>query len=153
MDIYNEAYVEIVCTDIYDKMKKYIQHGNTTCYDHCLDVAKCSYLLAIKYNETHKKQLDVKSIVRAAFLHDFFLYDWHHKALTFKFWKMHGFTHADEALANAKKYFAINDIEQDIIYCHMWPLTILRFPKYKESYIVIKADKLCALKETTKKRQ
>ena len=38
------------------------------------------------------------------------------------------------------KIFELNEIEQDIILKHMWPLTV-KLPKYKESYIITLADK------------
>jgi uncharacterized protein len=50
------------------------------------------------------------------------------------------------AVANAKKYFSINEIEEDIIKKHMWPLTLIP-PKYKESFIISFADKYLSSKE------
>ena len=44
------------------------------------------------------------------------------------------------------KNFTLNDLEKDVIVKHMWPLTI-KFPKYKESYIVTFVDKYCATVE------
>jgi uncharacterized protein len=41
------------------------------------------------------------------------------------------------------KEFPINDIEQDIIIKHMWPLTVIP-PRYKESLIVCFIDKYAA---------
>ena len=43
-------------------------------------------------------------------------------------------------------YDELNDLEKDVIVKHMWPLTI-KFPKYKESYIVTFVDKYCATVE------
>jgi uncharacterized protein len=60
--------------------------------------------------------------------------------------KFHGLEHPRIAVANAKKHFSINDIEEDIIKKHMWPLTIVP-PRYKESYIVSFADKYLSSKE------
>ena len=47
---------------------------------------------------------------------------------------------------NSLKNFTLNDLEKDVIVKHMWPLTI-KFPKYKESYIVTFVDKYCATVE------
>ena len=60
----------------------------------------------------------------------------------------HGFTHPKVALDNAVKYFNLNNIEKDIIEKHMWPLTIRKVPKYKESVIVTMVDKYCSTQET-----
>ena len=152
MEEFYEISKEIIDSEIYQQMKNYIQHGTTTCYEHCIQVAEYSYRKAIKYNNNHKKQVDVRSVVRAALLHDFFLYDWHNKhERVYLFWRMHGFTHPYRALKNAKKYFEINEIEADIIFTHMWPLTLLHIPRYKESFIVMMADKRCASYETFEK--
>lgn len=42
------------------KMKEFRQHYNTSCYEHCLNVAFYSYLIAKKLN------LDYKAIARGA---------------------------------------------------------------------------------------
>lgn len=123
-------------------MKKYIQHGTTTTYEHCLNVSFISYKIAKKLN------LDARSTARAALLHDLFLYDWHKTTEKKPLFKKHGFTHAKTALDNACKYFDLNDIEKDIIAKHMWPLTFRHVPKYKESIIVTLVDKHCSTIET-----
>ena len=60
--------------------------------------------------------------------------------------KFHGLEHPKIALDNARKYFAVNEIEEDIIVKHMWPLTMVP-PKYKESFIVSFADKYLSSRE------
>ena len=50
------------------------------------------------------------------------------------------------AFDNAKKEFKLNAIEKNIIQAHMFPLSIV-MPKYKESWIVVMADKICAMNE------
>lgn len=119
--------------------KDFIQHGSISCYDHSLNVAKKSLIIAgfllifIKINE--------KSLIRGALLHDYFLYDWHKSGH-----RLHGFFHAKRALKNAESDFKLNDIEKNIIKRHMFPLNICP-PKYRESWIVCLADKLCAVEE------
>ena len=39
-------------------------------------------------------------------------------------------------------------IEKNIIQAHMFPLSIV-MPKYRESWIVVLADKVCAIQEVT----
>ena len=119
-------------------MKNYIHHGNIDCLQHSLYVSYNSYLICRKIN------LDYRSAARGGLLHDFFLYDWHvatpHRGL-------HGFVHPRIALQNAKQCFLLNQLEQDIIIKHMWPLTI-KLPKYKETYVISMVDKYCATMET-----
>lgn len=122
-------------------MKKYIQHGNTNTYTHCMAVSYYSYLILRRL----PLKLDAKSVIRGAMLHDFYLYDWH---LPRKSPKLHGFAHPALALKNSRKYFRLNRIEENIIEKHMWPLTLTRFPTSREAFLVCMVDKLCSLTET-----
>ena len=89
-------------------------------------------------------KVDKRSMVRGALLHDFFMYDWHDPG---NLRLLHGFTHAREALNTALEQFELNDIEQDVIRKHMFPLNIA-LPRYKETLIVTLADKVSAVLET-----
>lgn len=123
-------------------MRRFVQHGNVSCYEHCLMVALYSYLYA---KHLHIK-INVEALVRGALLHDFFLYDWHENAFTPD--GLHGFSHPYTALKNACRFFNLTERERNIIYCHMWPLTPLQVPQYPEAWLVCLADKYCSLKET-----
>ena len=125
------------------EMKKYIQHGKITTYDHVESVARVSFFINRRFNLGS----DEKALVRGAFLHDFFLYDWHDKDAT-RDKGLHGFTHANTALKNAKKRFDLNKREENIIDCHMWPLNITKLPRCREAWIVCFADKYVSAKET-----
>ena len=81
--------------------------------------------------------------VRAALLHDFFMYNWNDPA---SMRPLHGFTHAREALCNAQKQFELNEIERDVIKKHMFPLNIA-LPRYRETALVSAADKISAVME------
>ena len=122
------------------EMKRYRQHGGITTYDHCENVAKLSYLM----NKRLHIGADTQVMLVGAFLHDLCLYDWHDKDPAHR---LHGYTHAETARQNAVRYFHVGQREQDIIYCHMWPLNITRVPHSKEAWIVCMADKLCAVHE------
>lgn len=140
----NEEYYncvkDIIHNEIVLKMKNYIQHGNTTCYQHCINVSYYSFLLCKKLG------LNEQDVARAGLLHDLFLYDWHIEKVSNKLFEKHGFTHPQKALYNATKYFKLNKIEEDIILKHMWPLTI-SLPKYKESFVIVLIDKICCVLE------
>jgi uncharacterized protein len=122
-------------------MKNYIQHGETTTYTHCFMVSYYSYLVSLRL----PIKFDTRSITRGAFLHDFYLYDWH---IPDKSHKLHGFVHPNFALKNAGKYFLLNSIEKDIIQSHMWPLTITKYPRCREALLVCLIDKYCSFMET-----
>ena len=137
---YYDTVGDILNHEEFLKLKDYFHH-NSSIYHHVHDVAYLAYRIS-KY-----LKLDYRSAARGALLHDFFLYDWrNHDVPDLPREKFHGLEHPKIALANAKKHFAINEIEEDIIKKHMWPLTIVP-PKYKESYIVSFADKYLSSKE------
>lgn len=129
---------DLVNNPIVLQMKNYRQHYNTSCYDHCIEVAYWSYLFCKKFN------LDYVSVARAAILHDLFLYDWRHSHRTLNGW--HAFEHPKIALQNAEKICDLNQKEKDIILKHMWPVTFFQFPKYRESFVIVVTDKISALK-------
>lgn len=137
---YYETVQDILQHEEFLKLKDYFHH-NSSIYAHVHDVAYFSYRIC-KY-----LKLDFRSAARGALLHDFFLYDWrNHDVPDLPREKFHGLAHPAIAVANAKRHFSINDIEEDIIKKHMWPLTIVP-PKYKEAYIVSFADKYLSSRE------
>lgn len=120
--------------------RQFIQHGDVSVYEHCINVAFLSLYLARRFHLS----VDRRSLIRGALLHDYFLYDWHEDDPSHR---LHGFHHARRALENACRDFPLNEKEKDIIVKHMFPLN-LRPPRYKESMLVCAADKCCALLET-----
>ena len=79
------------------------QHGSTTCYDHSVAVTLCSIRLARKWGW----DVDWRSLVRGALLHDYFLYNWREHNGDHK---LHGFYHARKAMENAERDFGLNQI-------------------------------------------
>lgn len=120
--------------------RKFIQHGNTSVYEHSIRVAYYSLLVAEFFHLcTHREEL-----VRGALLHDYFLYDWHEKD---KSHNLHGFRHPFTALRNAKADYILTKREQNIILRHMFPLVPIP-PVCVEGWIVCMVDKGCSLYET-----
>ena len=122
------------------EMKQYRQHHKINCFEHCLFVSYNTYLICKKHH------LDYISAARAGMLHDLFLYDWRGSKKKLHLKHFHAFLHPQIALYNAEKLFNLNDKEKDIIVKHMWPVTLLSFPKYKESFLITIFDKRSALK-------
>lgn len=127
-------------SDKVKEMDRYIQHGNTTCLQHCIAVAYYSYEICRRFHIS----CDTGSVIRGAMLHDFFLYDWHVKDASHRW---HGFHHPRAALINAKKYYSLTEVECNIISRHMWPLTVTP-PKCREAWVICIVDKACSLFET-----
>ena len=136
-----EIIKDIISNDTVRQMKNFRQHCNTSCYQHCMQVAYYTYIAC------KKMRLDYVSATRAAMVHDLFLYDWRKKYRNVDLPGLHAFVHPKIALKNASKLFDLNDIEKDVISKHMWPVTF-GFPKYMESYIVTIMDKYSACLET-----
>ena len=128
----------------YLSMRNYIQHGTTNCILHSIAVTHYSAMFA---HRMHIK-INYKDLIIGALLHDYFLYDWH---VPDKSHRLHGFTHAGQALMNAEKDFILGQIERDMIKRHMFPLNPIP-PRYRESLILCVADKICALQETVEGR-
>ena len=123
-------------------LKEHLQHMKGSRYMHCYEVAYYTYVV------TKRLGLDYISATRGAMLHDFYFYDWRNKGVEGQK-RFHLYRHPRIALNNARQNFELNELEKDIILKHMWPLTI-RFPRYRESYIVTFVDKYCAMKEVFK---
>lgn len=119
--------------------RKFKQHRGTSVYEHSIGVAYTSYFVA----KHLPFKFDEKSLVRGALLHDYCLYDWKDKNDPHKW---HGFNHPRIAKDNAKEDFQINELEENIIHRHMFPLTIIP-PKHREGVLVCMMDKVCAVCE------
>lgn len=125
------------------QMQQYIQHGTTSCMEHCVNVSYLSYLFCRKHG------LNARCAARGGLLHDLFLYDWHLYRRR-RGERMHGFQHPLKALENAERTFSLCDMERNIILRHMFPLTVTP-PKYREAYVVVWFDKYCSLMETLRR--
>ena len=130
---------DILADEQFLECKKYVQHGRTSVYHHSIAVAKMCARLSSFW-----KVNDRAGLIRAALLHDFFLYDWH------KEWKLtHGFTHPVLAADNARARFNISEKEYSFIRTHMWPFTLLHPPQYREGWYICFSDKIVSLSEIT----
>ena len=128
------------------EMQKFIQHGSVTTYEHCMRVTRIAFWLNIHL----RAHADEASLVKGAFLHDFYLYDWHNCS-NITHW--HGFKHPRIARYNAEVVFALTDKEKDIIQSHMWPLTPTDIPHSREAALVCMADKMSSSYETVLERR
>ncbi|PWM24066.1 MAG: hypothetical protein DBX44_05010 [Oscillospiraceae bacterium] len=124
----------------YPRCAGLIQHGTTSVYQHCAGVAWISLRLARRLGW----KVNTRALVRAALLHDYFLYDWHLRGQRPRW---HGFTHPRRALCNALEEFDLGAQEQDAILRHMFPLTLLP-PRSRIGWLICLADKWCGLCET-----
>ena len=116
------------------EMREFIQHGDVTTYQHCKNVVVVSCWI----NHRFHLGADETTLAVGAFLHDFYLYDWH-KQGSFRglrhLFEMHGFSHPGSACVNAQRVFGITKKEQNVIASHMWPLTFRHIPTCREAGI------------------
>ena len=129
------------------EMKRFIQHGKTSTFEHCVKVADISY----KIDKRLSLKSDLKVLLTGALLHDFYLYDWHRYDNGTH--RLHGFRHAKAASMNAEKIFHIDHRTSHVICSHMWPLNITKIPRSKEAWIVCAADKFVSIRETRFRRR
>lgn len=115
-------------------------HKSSNRLEHSLNVSYRAYRIAKKYH------LDYKSVAKAGLLHDMYFNRINDMNSAEAKIKLLTNDHPKAALDNAKKYFEINKLEEDIILTHMWPISKY-IPKYKESFIVGYADKVCSFKD------
>ena len=137
---YLAAIGDLLAHPLVRSMEQYIQHGDTSCLRHCINVSYLSWIYC-KERGWHAEEA-----ARGGLLHDLFLYDWHqHAKETGEYF--HGYTHPRCALENASRLFRLTDREKDIILHHMWPLTVTP-PHSREAYVIVMFDKYCSLMET-----
>jgi uncharacterized protein len=138
--LFEEYAKDILENELFLKNKEFVSHGTISMYTHCLNVASLSFSMV-----ENSKNIDRKCVVRAALLHDFFLYEWHKMGIRYV---LHGWVHAAIAAKKAREIFGISDKEYSCIRTHMWPWTLFRPPQYREGWIISLADKIIALRET-----
>ena len=132
-----ECISDLMYDESVQRLDFYKQHCNTSRLQHSINVSYYSFLVCRYFG------WDARSAARAGLLHDLFFYDWRDGEVS---GKEHVFNHPKVSLENAQKLTSLNKVEKDAIIKHMWPCTI-RFPRYKESYVVTIVDKLCAASE------
>jgi uncharacterized protein len=136
---YNNREFKTICKDIlelneFNKLKDVSHHGISR-YNHSMRVSYYTYLI------TKKLHLNYKKATRAALLHDFFTDEVKDYGGVRRLRR-----HPLCALENAKKYFDISLLEEDIITKHMFPVTFTP-PKYLESWIVDIVDDVVSIYE------
>lgn len=138
-DDISELMKELADNPRIQKMKEYIQHGNTTTYSHVFRVAR----FAARLDRFFPGEKRSDELIIAAILHDYYLYDWHNHGD-----HLHGFHHPYIAADNAIKDFHVSKNVADAIKSHMWPLNILEVPKSRNAWILTISDKIVSAEET-----
>ena len=117
-----------------------IIHHECNRFNHSVRVSYWSYKIG------KSLKLDYERIARAALLHDFFFEDNTNSDYKTRIATM--LKHPKYALENAKKYYDLTELEEDIILTHMFPI-VPRLPKYIESWMVDIVDDIVSIYEKT----
>ncbi len=136
---YYNIYSEFYNVNKYRELKSMAHHGNNR-LDHISRVSKLSFIIS------KGLKLDYVSCTRGAMLHDFFTSEDICRSKKYKNFKVFLSQHPKIALENSKEYFEVNEIEEDIILNHMYPIGKGK-PKYPESKVVCVSDKLVSIYE------
>lgn len=148
---YKEITNEIINNEYFKLTKNDTHHGSNK-YDHLLRVSKCSFVLGKIF------KADIKSVTRAALLHDFFFGSRKEKE------ENSYLNHPKTAAQNAKMYFDITPLEEEAIKSHMFHHVLIKKifpfinrnekakiknnrPTSKEGWIVCIADLLVSIRE------
>ncbi|MBE6720112.1 MAG: HD domain-containing protein [Ruminococcaceae bacterium] len=135
IDRYIELTGDLLRNDLVRSMNKYHHHREVSTHFHSVYVSYnvlkvCEKLSVQKEHE----------IVRAALLHDFYLYEWY----TEKHDENHIYYHPKESVKNIEKYIGtLSPLQKNMILSHMFPTTKV-MPKYAGSWILTLTDKRCA---------
>ena len=129
---------DILHNPAFRRMKAYRHHVKGSVYDHSLRVAYLCY----RHAKKHSARVPMDELVRAALLHDYYLYDWHDRK---KGTRLHLFTHPRAALENAlRDYPEITAAQRDAIRHHMFPITPIP-PRTRMGWLICYYDKIAAL--------
>ena len=142
--LFTEYAHDILEHELFLQGRHIFSHGSISIHTHCIEVAELAFSMI-----EDKPRIDKKCVVRAALLHDFFLYEWHIPGLRYV---MHGWAHPAIAAKKAREVFGIGDKEYSCIRTHMWPWTLLHPPLCREGWVISLADKIVAIKETALRR-
>lgn len=136
--------------------RSFVHHGqDNSVYDHSVATARVAFSLARRFGLSEE---GVRSVTRAALLHDFFGYDWHGEWFKgylsrYSGWQrlrhMHAFIHGDIAAMRAQERFGLTGRQCAAIASHMFPLAF-SLPRSSEAWILTLADKIVASREVTR---
>lgn len=136
-DSYYSCVKDILSSSEVMELRSFKHHIGVNRFQHSLNVSYYNFRLC-KF-----LHLDARAAARGGLLHDLFFYDWKEHI---KSEASHAREHPKIALENASRLFALSEREEDMIYNHMFPLT-LRRPHFRETYVITLIDKLCTLTE------
>ncbi|MBQ9228028.1 MAG: HD domain-containing protein [Eubacterium sp.] len=121
-------------------MKEYKHHREVSTHFHSLFVSYTVMKLCERFHAKEERQ-----IVRAALLHDFYLYEWY----TEKHEEKHIWYHPKQSVKNIEARFgALSEMQRNMILAHMFPMSY-ETPASTGAWLLTLADKHCATSDYT----
>lgn len=134
---------EVLNSPEFMRAKEQTHHHVTTVGDHSIGVAYTSVKICRFLNAVHIKT-DTESMVRGALCHDLGIVGRYEKfSNNLVCWQRHPKESCDVA---SELLGDLSKRERDIIRHHMWPTTPVP-PHCREGYVIVIADKYCAVRE------
>jgi uncharacterized protein len=138
IDRYWDYTSDLLCDELVRSMVNFRHHDTITTHYHSLYVSYC-----VCRHCCNLKLKNSREIVRAALLHDFYLYEWY----TVKHDEYHIFYHPKEAVKNIEEHFGtLSSMQRDMILSHMFPAS-KQFPNSVGAWLLTMADKRCAMED------
>lgn len=129
---------DLLKTEQVKRMRELPHHPGVTCFEHCLFVSYWMYRLG------HLLHLDFITCGRVGLLHDLYLYRWNDESA-------HPgnqiVDHPEFACRHAKEVTPLTPRQENMILCHMWPLSKY-LPESREAWLLTVVDKVCCTLET-----
>lgn len=104
---------DILSSPRWREERKYPHHGTVSCYLHSVRVADRAVRISRWLKRYFGFDSDVRTLVRASLLHDYYLYDWHVADKTHPH-RLHGFRHPRVSLENAETEFSLSPREKKL---------------------------------------
>ncbi|MCR5523567.1 MAG: HD domain-containing protein [Clostridia bacterium] len=117
------------------RMKTFHHHREITTHYHSVYVTYTVLRLCERFKPENEKQ-----IIRAALLHDFYLYEWY----TEKHDENHIWYHPVQSVKNIESHFGnMSPMQRNMVMAHMFPLC-REMPRSVGAWFLTIADKYCA---------
>lgn len=134
---------KVLTSPVFSRAMQQPHHHVTTVGEHSIGVAYTSVKICRFLAAMHIKT-DTKAMVRGALCHDLGIVGRYEKfSNNLVCWQRHP---KDSVLIAKNLLGDLTDREKDIISHHMWPTTPIP-PRCREGYIIVLADKYCAVSE------
>ena len=135
IDLFLSLTGDLLSDDKVRSMAQYRHHGEVSTHRHSVYVSYTVMCMCLQ-----RREPQMRSIVRAALLHDFYLYEWY----TEKHEENHIWYHPKMALRNIEQHFStLSPMQRNMVLSHMFPLSI-ELPESRGAWLLTWADKLCA---------